>query len=134
MASLLLPPAKEAADALKDSIQPSIEAGLAMAGYGTKIAIVTTNIAKATATIIGLQAVLSPLGATQPPFVIGVNNCVAAITQFNLITASIPLATAQSVALAGAPSPSFIPSAALVTKQIEEALEYVTDFLVKPQE
>ena len=134
MASLLLPPAKEAEDALKESIQPSIEAIAAMAGYGTKIAIVTTNIAKATATIIGLQAVLSPLGAIQPPFVIGVNNCVAAITHFNLINTLITSATAQSIAFAGAPSPTFLPAGALVTERIEEALVYVTDFLVKPQE
>ena len=134
MASLLLPPTEEIQKAIRDAIQPSIVAITKAAGYGPDMtANVTPKQVKAQAAIIALQAILSPLGANQPPSVIGINNCTAATTMINLINTSIPLATTQSVLIAGAPSPAFPVAGALVTKQIEEALKYVTDFMVDPQ-
>ena len=40
----------------------------------------------------------------------------------------------QSVAVAGAPSPTFPVSAALVTTQIKAVTDFINKFLVKPQE
>ena len=134
MASLLLPPAEEIQQPLIEAIPDSIIAITKAAGYGPDMtANVTPKLVKAQAAITALQAILTPLGANQPPSIIGVNNCIAATALLNLINASIPLATTQSVAVAGAPSPTFPIAAGLVTKQIEEALKYVTDSMVDPQ-
>ena len=138
MASVLLPPTEEIQQPLIDAIPAHIKAIAKAAGYGTEIAAnVTPKLVKAQAAITALQAILTPLGplgAQQPPSVIGVNNCVAATALLTLINTSIPLATTQSVILAGAPNPlTFLPAGALVTKQIEKALKYVTDFMIDPQ-
>ena len=134
MASLLLPPAEEIQQPLIEAIPDSIIAITKAAGYGPDMtANVTPKLVKAQAAITALQAILTPLGANQPPSIIGVNNCIAATALLNLINASIPLATTQSVLIAGAPSPTFPIVAGLVTKQIEEALKYVTDSMVDPQ-
>ena len=137
MASLLLPPAKEIQQPLIEAIPDSIIAITKAAGYGPDMtANVTPKLVKAQAAITALQAILSPLGANSPPVgtsVVGVNNCTAATALLNLINVTIPLATTQSVLIAGAPSPAFPIAGALVTKQIEEALKYVTDFMVEPQ-
>ena len=137
MASVLLPPTEEIQQPLIDAIPAHIKAIAKAAGYGTEIAAnVTPKLVKAQAAITALQAILTPLGplgAQQPPSVIGVNNCIAATALLNLINASIPLATTQSVLIAGAPSPTFPIVAGLVTKQIEKALKYVTDFMIDPQ-
>mgnify|MGYP003116153509 CR=1 FL=1 len=139
MASLLLPPCEKIQKALDDSIQPSIEAITLLSTYGTDpnkgIAVtVTANITKAITETTALQAILTPLGAKQPPFIIGVNNCVVTMTHLNLINTLIASATAQSVAAAGAPSPTFVVAGGLVTKAIEDALEYVTKKMVRPQD
>ena len=135
MASVLLPPTEEIQQPLIDAIPAHIKAIAKAAGDGTEIAAnVTPKLVKAQAAITALQAILYPLGAIQPPSVIGVNNCVAATALLTLINTSIPLATTQSVILAGAPNPlTFLPAGALVTKQIEKALKYVTDFMIDPQ-
>ena len=128
MASLLLPPCERIQKALDDSIQPSIEAITLASTYGTDpnkgITITETT---------ALQTVLTPLGAKQPPFIIGVNNCVVTLTNLNLINTLITSATAQSVAAAGAPSPTFLVAAGAVTQAIKDALEYVTKKMVEPQ-
>ena len=138
MASLLLPPCERIQKALDDSIQPSIEAITLASTYGTDpnkgiTVAVIPNITKAITETTALQAVLTPLGAKQPPFVIGVNNCVVTLTNLNLINTLITSATAQSVAAAGAPSPTFLVAAGAVTQAIKDALEYVTKKMVEPQ-
>jgi hypothetical protein len=133
MPSLLLPPAIAAEKAMKLSVELSRTAEAAAAGYGAAIAPVIANIVAANGFITAIQTPLSLSGAVAPPSLIGVNITAAVFTQLTAISAGITATIPQSVAVAGAPSPSFPISAALVTTQIDAVATFIKKFLVDPQ-
>ena len=133
MPSILLPPAIAAEKAMKLSVELSRTAEAALAGYAAAIAPVVANIVAANGFITAIQTPLSAVGAIAPPALIGVNVTAAVFTQLTVISAGITATIPQSIAVAGAPSPSFPISAALVTTQIDAVATFIKKFLVDPQ-
>ena len=133
MPSILLPPAIAAEKAMKLSVELSRTAEAALAGYGAAIAPVIANIVAANGFITAIQTPLSAVGAIAPPALIGVNVTAAVFTQLAVISTGITATIPQSIAAAGAPSPTFPVSAALVTTQIESVAKFIKKFLVDPQ-
>jgi hypothetical protein len=133
MPSILLPPAILAEKTMKLSIKISETAEKAAAGYAGAIAPVVANIGLTNGYITTIQAPLLVSGAVAPPSLIGVNITAAVFTQLTTIATGITATIPQSVAAAGAPSPTFPVSAALVTTQIKAVTDFINKFLVKPQ-
>jgi len=134
MASVLLPPAKAAKGFVDSAITVSKTAKSAGSGYGVAIAAAVTALASATASVTSLQTVLLPLGAITPPSRIGTNITAAILAQIVTVNATIVTTTAQSVAVSGAPSPTFPSSADLVTEQLEAISDSIRKGLVEPQQ
>ena len=133
MASILLPPAIAAKGFVDTAIATNASATLAASGYGGAITPAVTALASATTSITAIQTVLTPIGATTPPAKIGVNITGAILAQIVTVNATIVATTTQSVASAGAPSPTFPTSANLVTEQLEAISESIQTGLIEPQ-
>tara|TARA_B110001454_G_C12576239_1_gene374102 strand:- start:347 stop:751 length:405 start_codon:yes stop_codon:yes gene_type:complete len=134
MPSILLPVAKIAEKSVKASVSvANTSIGLA-AGYLGGMAPVIANLTLATTNITIIQTTLTPSGAISPPSRIGLNTCAAALSQIVTVNASIVAAGVQSVALAGAPSPTFPVAGQLVVTQLEVLGKFISTFLVKSQQ
>jgi hypothetical protein len=132
MPGILLPPAVVAKTSVVTSI-PIAQISIALlAGYLGGMAVVITNLAVATASITTIQTALIPAGAVAPPCKIGLNTCAAALSQIVTINASIVAAGFQSVALLGAPSPTFPVAGQLVVIQLTALEGFITTFMVLP--
>jgi len=134
MASVLLPPAVAAKGFVDSAIPINVTATAALSGYGGAIAAAVTALASATASITAIQTVLTPIGATTPPAKIGVNITGAILAQIVTVNATIVATTTQSVAAAGAPSPTFPASAALVGTQLSTISAAIQTGLITPQQ
>tara|TARA_R100000995_G_scaffold80820_2_gene53014 strand:+ start:163 stop:570 length:408 start_codon:yes stop_codon:yes gene_type:complete len=133
MASVLLPPAVAAKGFVDSAIPINVTATAALSGYGGAIAAAVTALASATASVTSLQTVLLPLGAITPPSRIGTNITAAILAQIVTVNATIVATTTQSVAAAGAPSPTFPASAALVGTQLSTISAAIQTGLIQPQ-
>ena len=134
MASILLAPAEAAKGFVDSAIKVSKTAKSAGSGYGVAIASAVTALVSATASVTAIQTALIPLGATTPPAKIGVNITGAILAKIVTVNATIVATTTQSVASAGAPSPTFPSSADLVTEQLEAISDSIRKGLVEPQQ
>ena len=133
MASVLLPPAVAAKGFVDSAIPINVTATAALSGYGGAIAAAVTALASATASVTSLQTVLLPLGAITPPSRIGTNITAAILAQIVTVNATIVATTTQSVAAAGAPSPTIPASAALVGTQLSTISAAIQTGLIQPQ-
>ena len=133
MASILLAPAIAAEEFVNTAIATNTSATLAASGYGGAIVPAVTALASATTSITAIQTVLIPIGATTPPSRIGINITGSILAQIVTVNATIVATTTQSVASAGAPSPTFPTSANLVTEQLEAISESIQTGLIEPQ-
>jgi len=133
MASILLAPAEAAKGFVDSAITVSKTAKSAGSGYGLSIAPAVTALTSATASVTSIQTVLTPIGATTPPSRIGINITGSILAQIVTVNATIVATTTQSVASAGAPSPTFPTSANLVTEQLEAISESIQTGLIEPQ-
>jgi hypothetical protein len=133
MASILLPPAIAAKGFVDTAIPINVTATAALSGYGAAIAAAVTALASATASVTVIQTALIPSGAIAPPAKIGLNITGAILAQIVTVNSTIVATTAQSVAAAGAPSPTFPASAALVGTQLAAISSAITLGLITPQ-
>ena len=134
MASILLPPAIAAKGFVDTAIVTNTSATLAASGYGGAITPAVTALASATTSITAIQTALTPIGETTPPAKIWVNITGAILAQIVTVNATIVATTTQSVASAGAPSPTFPASAALVDTQLKAILSAIQTQLITPQQ
>jgi len=136
MPGKLLPPAIAAKGFVDSAIPINVTATAALSGYGGAIAPAITALASATTSITTIQTRLSL--ATPPPISppsrIGVNTTAAILAQITTVNATIAATTAQSVAVVGAPSPSFPASAALVGTQLLAISAAISVGLIVPQQ
>ena len=136
MPGKLLPPAIAAKGFVDSAIPINVTATAALSGYGGAIAPAITALASATTSITTIQTRLSL--ATPPPISppsrIGVNTTAAILSQITTVNATIAATTAQSVAVVGAPSPSFPASAALVGTQLLAISAAISVGLIVPQQ
>ena len=133
MASVLLPPAVAAKGFVDSAIPINVTATAALSGYGTAIAAAVTALASATASVNLIQTPLAAVGALTPPSRIGTNITAAILAQIVTVNATIVATTTQSVAAAGAPSPTFPASAALVGTQLSTISAAIQTGLIQPQ-
>ena len=129
---ILLPPAIVAKTSVVTSIPIAQISITLLAGYMGGMAAVIANLVVASASITTLQAALTPAGAVSPPAKVGVNTCIAAVTQITTINASIVAAGVQSIALVGAPSPTFPVAGQLVVTQLTALDTFITTLMVVP--
>ena len=108
MSSILLASAVIAEKAVKSSVSVAQSSITLLAGYLGGMTPVVANLTLATTNITIIQTTLAPAGAISPPCKIGVNTCAAALSQIVVVNASIAAAGVQAVAVAGAPSPTFL--------------------------
>ena len=133
MSSILLPPAIAAKGFIDAAIPINVTATAALAGYGAAIIPAVTAITSAGTSIGAVQAILLPSGAIQPPSKIGLNTTAAILAQIVTVQATIVATIPQSVAVVGAPSPSFPVSAALVGTQLTALSAAIQTTLIMPQ-
>ncbi len=133
MASILLPPAIAAKGFIDAAIPINVTATAALAGYGAAIVPAVTAITSAGTSIGIIQTTLLPSGAIQPPAKIGLNTTATILAQIATIQGTIVATIPQSVAVAGAPSPSFLASAALVGTQLATLSAAIFTTLITPQ-
>ena len=134
MASILLAPAEAAKGFVDSAIKVSKTARSAGSGYGLSIASAVAALTSASVSVTAIQTVLIPLGATTPPAKIGVNITGAILAKIVAVNLTIVATTTQSVAVSGAPSPTFPASAKSVTKQLEDISDSIQKGLVEPQQ
>ena len=136
MPGKLLPPAIAAKGFVDSAIPINVTATAALSGYGGAIAPAITALASATTSITTIQTRLSL--ATPPPISppsrIGINTTAAILSQITTVNATIAATTTQSVAAAGAPSPTFPASAALVGTQLLAISTAISVGLIVPQQ
>ena len=110
--------------------------------YGAGMAITTaTTIPTIVTAITPIQTVLAP-SATQAGWPvkpldssnkIKIDDCVQILTQdIPAITLNITLATAESIAASGAPSPSFADTAADVVTKFGDLSTFITEKFIEP--
>ena len=133
MAGVLLPPAIAAKGFVDSAIPINTTATAALSGYGGAITAAATALASATTSITVIQTALIPSGAISPPAKIGLNITGAILAQIATVQGTIVATTAQSIAAAGAPSPTFPASAALVGTQLAAISSAITLGLITPQ-
>ena len=134
MPGIFLPPAVAAKGFVDSAITINTTATAALSTYGGAITPAVTALASATTSITTIQTALAPLGAITPPFKIGVNITGAILAQIVTVNATIVATTAQSIAAAGFPSPTFPASAALVGTQLSSISAAIQSGLILPQQ
>jgi len=133
MAGVLLPPAVAAKGFVDSAIPINVTATAALSGYGGAITSAVGALTSATVSITVIQTALFPSGAFAPPCKIGLNITGAILAQIATVQGTIVATVAQSIAAAGAPSPTFPASAALVGTQLGTLSTAITLGLITPQ-
>ena len=134
MASILLPPATAAAAALNTAI-PIAQAGIAAnAGYaGVMAPVLSVNLPAVTTNINVILTAITPAAPMGPPSLLTIPNCTKVLGDVVTITSLIAVATTESVAVLGGPSPSFPVSSANVAEQVAKLATFVIKNFVTPQ-
>ena len=134
MAGKLLPQAIAAKGFVDTAIGLHPPAIAAANGYLAAAAGTVTALGNAVTQVGLIQTALIPSGAIAPPSKIGVYITGSIIAQIVTVNATIAATTAQSVAAAGVPSPTFPSSAALVNTQLKAKSSAIKLGLIIPQQ
>tara|TARA_R110002051_G_C8476067_1_gene460839 strand:- start:130 stop:585 length:456 start_codon:yes stop_codon:yes gene_type:complete len=133
MPGIFLPPAAAALAETNTAIVGSNVATPLLAGYGGAIAPILSLLPAISAKIGIILAGITPSGAVAPPSKLTITSCNLALTQIGVISTLIAATTVQSIAIAGAPSPTYAPSAAQVTSQLASLTNLIQTQIVAPQ-
>ena len=133
MPGKMLPNAQTALIAASTALKTATAAKPAGSGYGAAIAAASAAMGTISTQVNINQALLPPTALTTPPNNISISSCQSCLVTVASIIANIASTTAQSVAVSGAPSPSYAGNA-IVVEQLCSALETQIDkLLVTPQ-
>ena len=133
MPGIFLPPAAAALAKSQSAIVGANVAAPTLSGYGVAIAPILSLLPVISTEIGVILAGITPSGAVAPPSKLTITNCNLALTQVAAISTLIAATTVQSIALAGAPSPTYAPSAAQVTSQLTSLTNLIQTQIVAPQ-
>lgn len=133
MPGILLPPATVALVAAQSAATAAQIATPTLSAYGGAIAPVPGFLTVISTNIGIILTAITPSGAVAPPAKLTIVNCQTVLTNVGVIASLIAATIVQSVALLGAPSPTYAPSAASVAAQLVSLASFIQIGFVLPQ-